>query len=323
MRIGLMGCEHVHSGAYTELLKTMPEAEFAGCYDGDQELGRGFAAQHGISFYDQRDAFLQAVDAAVICSANARHREMAVAAAEAKKHVLVEKPIATTIEDAQIMIDACEKNKVKLMVAFPVRYIPAVIRAKEMIDSGALGAVTAIAGTNHGRMPGGWFVDKALSGGGSVMDHTVHLADIMHWILKSDIHDVFCRMDTKIYNIDVEDCGLISLGFENGTYATIDCSWNRPKAMPAWGDVTMQIIGTKGTIDLDALKQHGILYSNKEQYSRYIPWGSDSDALMLKGFIRCVTEDLPSPITGEDGLFALKVALMAYKSAESHTVVTA
>ena len=323
MRIGLMGCEHVHSGGYAELLKHTPGVEWAGCYDGGRELGQVFASKHNSAFFESRDAFLEAVDAVVICSANVRHVGMALAAAGAKKHILVEKPIATTLEDAQKMIGACAENRVKLMVAFPTRYNPSVIRAKEIIDSGDLGEVVAIAGTNHGKMPGGWFTSKELAGGGSVMDHTVHLADLMHWMLKSDIRDVFCRMGTKIYDIEVEDCGLISLEFANGTYATIDCSWNRPEAMPAWGDLTMQIIGTKGTIDLDALKQRGMLYSNNERYSRYVPWGSDSDELMIRDFVRCIAEDLPSPITGEDGLFALKVTLMAFESAAKRAVVNA
>lgn len=139
---------------------------------------------------------------------------------------------------------------------------------------------------------------------------------------RSEIKDVYCKMGTKIFNIPVEDCGLISMEFENGTYATLDVSWNRPEAFPTWGDVTMEIIGTKGSISLDATAQHGMLYSNNLKYCRYAPWGDDINFLMIQDFIRCVEEDKLSPVSGEDGLFALKVALMAYKSAASDDVVT-
>ena len=129
-------------------------------------------------------------------------------------------------------------------------------------------------------------------------------------------------MGTKIYDIPVEDCGLLSMGFKNGTYATLDASWNRPISYPTWGDVTMEIIGTKGTINLDTFAQHGNLYSNKNSHSSFVGWGDDMNLLMIKDFVKCVTENLPSPVSGEDGLFALKVALMAYKSADKNEVVT-
>jgi predicted dehydrogenase len=323
MKIGILSCEHMHANGYVEALRNMPGVEIAGIAEKNEEAGRAFAERYGLDYFPDYAEFLRGdMDAVVITSANARHAGLCALAAEAGKHVLVEKPIATTLEDARSMIDVCKKNHVKLMVSFPVRYEPSVARAKEIIDSGSIGDIVAIAGTNHGKMPGGWFIDKALSGGGAVMDHTVHVADLMHWMLKSDIKDVYCKMGTKLYDIPVEDCGLLSMEFENGVYATLDASWDRPEAYPAWGDVTMEIIGTKGCINIDAWAQHGRLYSNGMKYSSHAGWGDDSNLLMLRDFIRCVGQDLPSPVPGEDGLFALKVALMAYRSAETGKKVT-
>lgn len=313
----------MHAQSYADVIERLPGAELAGVAEADEKRGREFAQRHHIRWFaDYHKLLEEDVDAAVVCSANVRHKDMAVAAAQAGKHILVEKPIATTVDDAQAIIDAAKTHGVKLMVAFPVRYAPAVVRARELIRSGGIGDVVAIAGTNHGTMPGGWFVDKALSGGGAVMDHTVHVADLMHWMLGSEIKNVYCKMGTKIFDIPVEDCALISLEFENGTYATLDASWNRPQAYPTWGDVTMEIIGTKGTLNLDAFGQHGSLYSNRLQTSRFTPWGDDTDELMIADFIRCIEENTPSPVSGEDGLFALRVALMAYRSAACDDVVT-
>ena len=324
MKIGLLGCEHMHVRGYVEGFKKIGGVEIVGISEQNEKIGKEFAAMFDIKYYSNQQELLNTdIDAVVICSANVRHADMAVAAARAKKHILVEKPIATTLEDAQRMIDECYKNNVKLMTAFPVRYSPSVVGAKSVIDSGKIGDVIAIAATNHGQMPGGWFIDKKLSGGGAVMDHTVHVADLMHWFLKSDINDVYCRMGTKIYDIEVEDCGLLSMEFKNGTYATLDVSWNRPESFPTWGDVTMEIIGTKGTINLDAYKQHGNLYSNNKKYSSYVPWGDDSNFLMVRDFVKSIEENLPMPVSGEDGLFALKVVLMAYQSYEKKIVVTA
>lgn len=323
MKIGILSCEHMHANGYVEALRNMPGVEIAGIAEKNEKAGRAFAERYGLDYFQDYAEFLRGdLDAVVITSANARHAGLCALAAKAGKHVLVEKPIATTLEDARSMIGVCKKNRVKLMVSFPVRYEPSVARAKEIVDSGSIGEIVAIAGTNHGKMPGGWFIDKALSGGGAVMDHTVHVADIMHWMLRSDIKDVYCKMGTKLYDIPVEDCGLLSMEFENGVYATLDASWDRPEAYPAWGDVTMEIIGTKGCVSVDAGAQHGMLYSNGMKYSAHAGWGDDSNLLMLRDFVRCVEQDLPSPVPGEDGLFALKVALMAYRSAETGKKVT-
>ena len=323
MRIAILGCAHMHASGYMEAFNKIEDVVVIGIAEEDTIIGKEFAEKFGLKYFkDYNEILKEDVDVVIICSANSKHKAMAIAAARAGKHVIVEKPIATTIKDAEEMISECRKNNVKLMISFPVRYSPAIARTKEIIDNGDLGQIVAIAGTNHGTMPGGWFIDKKLSGGGAVMDHTVHVADLMHWMLKSDIKDVYCKMGTKIHDIPVEDCGLLSLEFDNGTYATLDASWNRPESFPTWGDVTMEIIGTKGTINVDAFAQHGNLYSNNMKYSSQVSWGDDMNYLMVKDFIKCVREDLPSPVTGEDGLFALKIALMAYKSAEKNEVVT-
>ena len=306
MKIGILSCEHMHAQGYVSALKSIEGVQIAGIAEQDRAVGTSFAEKNGIPYFSSYEEFLKRdMDAVIITSANVRHADLAELAAEAGKHILLEKPIATTMKDAQRIIDACRKNHVKLMISFPVRYEPSVARAKQLVDSGKIGKVVAIAGTNHGKMPGGWFIDKALSGGGSVMDHTVHVADIMHWILKSDIRDVYCKMGTKVHDIPVEDCGLLSMEFKDGVYATLDASWDR-----------------KGTIDVDAWKQRGNLYSNGMKYSAFAGWGDDSNLLMIRDFLKCIREDLPSPIPGEDGLFALKVALMAYQSAKSGKKVT-
>lgn len=319
MKIAILGCEHMHAESYVIEGRKLEDLEIVAIAEQNRELGEGFAQRHGLRYFqDYKELLKEDITAVIICSANSRHAEMTIEAAKAKKHVIVEKPIATTIEDAKEMIKVCRENGVKLMVALPVRYAPPIERAKQIVDSGTIGEIVAISGTNHGTMPGGWFIQKELSGGGAVIDHTIHVADLMHWILKCDIKEVYAKMGTKIHNIEVEDCGLLFMEFENGTYATLDNSWNRPEAFPTWGDVTMELVGTKGAITVDAFGQHGNLYSNNLKYSSYQDWGDDMNYLMLKDFVKCIKEDLPSPVTGEDGLFALKIALMAYQSAEKN-----
>jgi predicted dehydrogenase len=325
MKIGMLGCDHMHAESYVEALKNIKGVEIAGIAEESEKKGKDFAQRHNVKYFKHYHEIIAdtSVDAVLICSTNSKHARMAIDSARAKKHVIVEKPIATTIEDAQTMIDECNKNNVKLMVSFPVRYVPAIRRMKEIIDSGNLGEIMAVSATNHGSMPGGWFINKALSGGGAVIDHTVHVADIMRWTLRSEVKEVYSKMGTLIHDIPVEDCGLLSMEFNNGVYATLDASWSRPKSYPTWGDVTFEVVGTKGKINVDAFAQHGMLYSDDMKYSKYLYWGDNMDYLMLKDFVKCIELDLPEPITGKDGLEALRVALMAYESFKEDKVIKA
>ncbi len=318
MKLGIIGCEHLHATAYVEATKKIADLEVVGLAEPNKEIGEAFSKKHGLKYYESYSELInkEEVQVVCICSANIRHADLTVEAAGAKKHVIVEKPLATTLEDGERMIKACRDNGVKLMVALPCRYLPAVARAKELIDQGKLGEIVAINGTNHGTMPGGWFVNKELSGGGAIIDHTIHVADLMHWMLKDDIKEVYAKSATQIHDIEVEDTGLIFMEFQKGTYATLDTSWNRPEAFPTWGDVTMEIVGSKGAINLDAFNQHGNIYSNKLTRSTHSNWGDDMNYLMIKDFVDAIKEDRPSPVSGEDGLFALKIALMAYESIE-------
>ncbi len=324
MNLAMIGCEHMHAASYIEEALKIKNVNVLGLAEPDTKIGKPLADQYGIPYHENYTDLISRdeVDTVCICSSNALHARLTIEAARAGKHVIVEKPIATTIEDAKEMIKACKENGVKLIVALPCRYIPAVVRAKEIIDSGSIGDIVAITGTNHGSMPGGWFVEKEESGGGAIIDHTIHVADIMHWILGKEVEEVFAKGGRYIHDIEVEDTGLIFMQFKDGPYATLDTSWNRPKSFPTWGDVNLNIIGTKGSIQVDSFKQHGKLYSNKHTKSLQSYWGDDMNRLMLEDFVDAIDNDRPSPIPGEDGLFALQVAIQAYKSIETGEPVT-
>lgn len=323
MKIGFLGCEHKNTEAYLAALRQIDGTEIVGIAESaDKALGKELAARADIRWYGSPDAlFADGPDAVIVCSATARHADLTVAAARAGKHVLVEKPIATTEADAERMIAECAKNHVMLMTAFPMRYSPAVTRMRDMILSGGVGRIVAVNAANHSAMPDGWLADPALSGGGSVMEQTAYVADLLHWILGCDIRNVYCKMATLIHDIPVEDCALVSLEFQNRVYAAIDASWDRPSSYPTHGDVTMEIVGTEGCVSLDAFRQRGVLYSNHDNHSRFVGWGDDAELLMLRDFMAAAAVGGPSPITGEDGLFALKIALMAYRSASCNEAV--
>jgi len=323
MKIGFISFAHMHAQAYGEYVKSHPEAEFAAVWDADKKRGEKAAEQFGAQFYDDLETFLQTdIDAVVVCSENANHKEHVIKAASHHKHILCEKPIATEINDAIDMIRACEENGVILQVAYPVRFIPAIKKAKEMIDAGKIGDVIAVNATNHGQMPGGWFVERELSGGGSATDHIVHIMDALRWMFQDEAKNVYAEFDTRFYDIDVEDCGSVMLEMESGMVVSIDPSWSRPKTYPTWGNVTMKFIGTEGSLYVDAFKQHALYYNDNGNNLQEQPWADDMNEGLISDFIDCVKTGRKPFITGEDGLRTLEVVKAAYQADSEKQNVT-
>lgn len=315
MKVGIISFAHLHADAYADALKQIPYVEFAGIYDEDADRGKAKAEQFGVHHFTSLEEMLATdIGAVIICSANADHCYYTLKAAEAKKHVLVEKPIATNVEDANKMIDACKKNNVKLQVAFPVRYNPSMIEAKRIVESGKLGRILAIKGTNNGSMPGGWFVDPEKAGGGAVMDHTVHVVDIIRWMLGLEFEEVYAEYDTLIYDIPTDDCGMLTMELTGNIFATLDTSWNRPPSYPTWGGVTLTLVGTSGVLEMDAYGQYYQVFRNDLDKSLWAPFGGNTDLYLVKDFVDACIQDKPVKVKGEDGLRALEVALAAYES---------
>ncbi len=316
IRIGIASFAHMHAFGYASAVEQIPGAEIACIWDDDEERGRKMAERFQTRYERDLQRFLaEDMAGVVVTTPNAGHREVTVAAAEAGKLVLCEKPLSTTVADGQAMIDACKKAGVGLWTAFPCRFSPAMDRLRAVVADGSLGEIVAIAGTNRGSFPGGWFVELEKSGGGAVIDHTVHVVDLMRWLLGADVRNVFAEISSGMYHSYFDDCGLLSMEFDNGVFATLDTSWSRPKSFPFWGDVTMRITGTQGVAKLDMFNQKFTLHSNETMRTTYNAWGSNIDLGLMECFVKaCRGEDAPELATGWDGLKALEVALGAYEA---------
>ena len=323
VRVALLSFAHVHAGGYAELLTQMPDAELVAIADDAEARGQAAAERFGVEFVpDWREAVARDdVDAVVICSENVHHAEMTIAAARAGKHVLCEKPLATTMEDAEAMIAACAKAGVKLQTAFPVRFSAPAVAFRDAIRAGRVGTPLAVIARNPGRCPMGWFVDPDLAGGGAVMDHTVHVIDVLRHIFDAEVTEVYAEADTRIYDIPVDDTGLVMFRMSNGLRGSLDTSWSRPVNWPIWGGVEIEVVGEKGALRLDAFNDTlEIAEIEGPSYS----WQSvdpSGDPEMVAAFIDAVKRDEPVKVTGEDGLRALQVALAAYESARIHEPV--
>ncbi|MFC0472545.1 Gfo/Idh/MocA family protein [Halalkalibacter kiskunsagensis] len=315
MKVGIISFAHGHAYGYAEALTELEGVELVGIADEDRERGQKAATQFNAKHYVDFEVLLdQDIDAVIITSENSNHHGHVVAAARKGKHILCEKPLSATVDDAKEMIAVCKQHNVILQTAFPVRFNTPIIKAKEIIESGELGNIMAIKGTNRGTNPGGWFVDKSKSGGGAVIDHTVHVVDIIRWYMGSDVKEVYAEIGNLISDYDIDDCGILTMEFDNNVFATLDCSWSRTGNYPTWGDVTLEIVGTQGTLSVDAFAQKTDVYSNDGAQWDY--WGDNMDSALVADFISSVRQGKSPSITGEDGLKALEVAVAAYESSK-------
>lgn len=316
VKVGIMSFAHLHADSYAHCLKTNPRAEFVGIADHDGARARAKAEQFEVKAFDSYEALLASdVQAVIICSENAKHAPLAQMAAAAGKSILCEKPLMTRWDDGKAMLATAQGAGVGLYTAFPCRFSPAFWRLQAMVEAGEVGEVLALRGTNRGSNPGGWFNDLELAGGGAMIDHTVHVADLFRVLTGQEIVEVYAETNNLMFHGGYDDTAMLTMTFANGVFATLDASWSRPRTFPTWGDVTLAVIGTRGIIEMDMFAQHMVHYDDRAGRIKQVFWGDSIDALMVDEFLRVVAgEPRQRLATGEDGYRAASVALYAYES---------
>lgn len=323
-RIAIMSFAHVHAAGYAAVLKAMPDVEVMGSDPGSHphgELrGRQLADQLGIAYAGSYDeVFAWRPDGVVITSENARHRADVERAAAAGVPILCEKPLATSWADGIAIRDAVQRAGVILMVAFPVRFSSGFARLQAQNRAGALGRLVAVRGCNNGMLPAGraWFTDPALSGGGALVDHIVHVADMMDALTGAVPVSVTAASNSVLYpERDAESAALALVRYSDGVIAALDSSWSVPQRAPAWGGLRMSVLGTLGSVDVDffGAAAHGVDSEGKALEERY---GADPDVPMLECFVDAVrTGRQPQPDV-QTGLRTLSVVLAAQESART------
>jgi len=329
IRIGILSLAHHHGEAYMSNLRGMDGVELAGVADDDPMRGQTVAAQNRAQYFHTFEDLLAAKpDGVIICTENNRHRPLVEMAASRGIHVLCEKPLATTLDDAHAIVDACEQAGVLLMTAFPMRFSAPLLEIKARLDHGDFGDVYCFNATNQGELPTkhrAWFVDPELAGGGAIMDHTVHLVDIMRWFTGSEVKTVYARSN-RIFHADdtapdgerrgvqVETGALEMLTFENDLFATIDASWSRPQYWPTWGGLAFEMVTQRGAVLVDAFRQNLNVYRHDWGRSNWSYWGSDMNHAMVSEFAAAIRENRQPRVTGLDGLRAVEATLAAYES---------
>lgn len=313
------------------------ESELVAVYSRDRSRAEEFAQRHGAqTAYDSLDDLLKdsRVDAVFVCSPNALHAEQSMQAAQAGKHVLSEKPMATTLADSVAMVRACREAGVKLGVGFNLRQHPGHIKARHLIAQGALGRVTLAQGQwgfgvrGQGPPPPRtglrqWWDQPELIGDASTMMGTgVHVVDILRFMLGQEVTEVAAISDGQTPDQPLEQLAAISLRFSGGTIGTVCCGRVLPDSK---NDFT--IYGTDGRISGRSTlweAQQGRVEMVSETVSHIGVCSSDflgNYIAEIEDFHQAIESDTEPAATGVDGLRVVEVTLAMIESARSGRAV--
>ena len=255
------------------------------------------------------------IDALYICTPHDLHLEHALLAAAAKKHILLEKPIARTIEEARSIISAATDAGVKLMVAENYRFLAPVMEAKRVIESGALGRVRLVQlQEEYPFSPDSWRNDRERNGGGVFIDGGIHKASVLAYLTGRPDQVYAVQVPSGNPGLDAEDGIFVTTRSPSGVIGIINHTWSVGKATERpWVSVTGTLANLHFEMGGDWLK---IDYGDSQETRRFDVDHQGIVAMVLE-FRRCILEGSEPSMTGEEGLKDLNLVLRAYESVES------
>jgi predicted dehydrogenase len=305
LKWGVAGCGNFAENQFLPVLQTVQRSKLVSVFSHDLNRAKCVAGKFGITnAYDDFDAFLSTdFNALCICSANLHHYDQVIRAARAGKNILCESPMALSSAEAGEMINACRENNVTLIIDYPHRFHPHVLKAKELIDKKMLGKVVSISALNNIDYPpdDGFRFKKELSGGGALRDLGSPMIDMLRFF-GGEITEVKGYMDNIVYKNDVEDFASAMVKFQNDGYGYFNVSYNSKKA-----NNRIEILGHNGSIAIEDF--HG----KKSVSSRLIidlhgqgriVFRKKTNKLlfMIRSVQKTFARKEPPAVTGEDGL---------------------
>jgi predicted dehydrogenase len=313
-------------------VQSSPNSQITGLVSGHRDKAERIAAQYGVPkssiySYEEMDRFRdnKTIDAVYVALPNSMHAEYTIRSAKAGKHVLCEKPMSTTVKEAEDMIAACDAAKVKLMIAYRLHYEPLHLKAIKLIKDGALGRVQTINGAfGFNSPPGVWRLNKALAGGGPLFDVGIYVLNACRYLTGEEPEGFTAATSTVDQDgrfATVEENASWTMKFPSGVLGTGSCTYGAQmpgyfKVFAAKGWIAMEpafnydglrmrakfSTGTKGTPDIE------IDDANPEkdpmQFTREANHFSD-----------CVLRNQTPSSPGEEGLRDMKYIVAIYKAA--------
>ncbi|HQX49361.1 MAG TPA: Gfo/Idh/MocA family oxidoreductase [Planctomycetaceae bacterium] len=326
---------HFHAKA----IQAMNGGLVVGCFNQNVEKANAFAADYGCNAYSTLDELLADPDISVvtICTPSGAHRDPAIAAARAGRHVVVEKPLEITLQRCDDIIKACEENGVKLCTIFPSRFSPANMALKAAIDAGRFGRITLADTyvkwwrTQEYYDGGGWRGTWALDGGGAFMNQAIHNVDLLSWLM-GDVSEIAGFTGTLAHErIEVEDVGVACLKFANGAIGVMEAT------TAAWPGLLKktEIHGSRGTAIIeqdsiirwefaDEIPEDAEIRAKLGAGSAVSGGASDPKAIsfvghqmQLEDFVESIAAGRQPRVDGAEGRRSVEIILAIYEAAKT------
>ncbi|MEF3309660.1 Gfo/Idh/MocA family oxidoreductase [Paenibacillus sp. GYB004] len=323
VKFAVVGCGGISFSHFIGIERA-PEAELAAICDTNESRAAEYGSKYGVKAYTDYGKLLADpdVEAVCLCTPSGMHAEQTIEAAEAGKHVVVEKPMAISLSDADRMIEACEVMGVKLATIFPRRMSPASQFVKKLLDEGKLGRLSLCSGyvkfyrDQAYYDSAGWRGTWAMDGGGAMMNQGIHTIDLLQW-LAGPVETLHGYARNVLRDIEVEDTAVVSMQFKNGALGSIEATTTAFKQP----DHRIVIHGDKGTIELtgDEITALDVI-GETVHIPAFEPFSvvPDGHAVQIRDMALAIREDRPPVVTGHDGKRSLGIILGSYESQRSH-----
>ena len=327
VRIGVIGCgaiaRYTHLHGYAQL----NDVEVVALADPFRENLNLMGDMHGVpvdSRYVSYEDLLARddIDAVSVCTPNYLHGAQTVDALQAGKHVLCEKPMATTVETAEAMVKAAEAAGKILMVGFTHRYMEHNRVTKGLLSEGAIGNpyMIRVRFAHDGPYKSwaattDWFFRPEKAGGGALLDMGIHALDICRYML-GEITSVSGRLGTFGKDIVVEDTAVLDLSFGGNALGYIETGWSSKE-----GVLGLELYGTEGSIIVDYMTPIRIFRASTGEWEEITDAKNDAAVAEMRHFVDCVKTGKQPLTSGVDGLVSVKLAAAVYESAQTGRAV--
>ncbi|MDP4552385.1 Gfo/Idh/MocA family oxidoreductase [Alkalihalobacillus macyae] len=337
LQVGVIGCGSIAQHRHLPEYAANKQIEIAAVCDIVKTRADEIAALYGAVSYESVEELLQnkEIDAVSVCTPNYLHAPISIAALKAGKHVLCEKPMATSREDAEQMIEAARESGKKLMIAHNQRFVPSHAKAREILASGEVGKVYSFR-TAFGH-PGpeawsvdgkdSWFFEKEKAFIGAMGDLGVHKTDLIRYVLGEEIVEVGSFVETSAKEFaTVDDNAVCILKSESGIIGTLAASW----AYTAKEDNSTIIYAEKAILRLedDPVNSLVVQYQTGEIVKYELGGiqsndeGGQSNSQVIDRFVDSIESDKESPVSGLEGMNSLQVVLAALESNETKKLIS-
>ena len=335
LKIGILGCGRIAQTRHIPEYAANPACVLTGFYNPTASRAADMAAKYGGRVYDTAQALIAdpEIDAVSVCSANYAHAALTIQALRAGKHVLCEKPMATTIADCEAMVKAAGEAKRFLMIAQNQRLMPAHEAARRLLQAGELGRVLSFRTCfGHGGPEqwsvtpgkGTWFFDKDKAAMGAMADLGIHKTDLIQYLLGQRVVRTTARLTTLDKRgsdgelIGVDDNAVCIYEMQDGTIGTMSASWT------CYGgeENATVIYGTQGVLHILEDPAHALVLQKAGEAPKFIDPGQPrSGSGIIDLWVDCLLNGREPPISGESVLSAMRAVFASIESSETGRTV--